>query len=419
MRELRISFFVLFLLFVSVDIITTTYSLGLRNILLGEIDNRLSEAALELEKEIDMTSGVIKMEKVYPLIIRYSLGWIEFFDSKGKLIRKTDVGANLIPSEFGDTASYWGYRYGLFPVKNGYFLISASEEYLKGLRNIFRISIFLRLLIYPLFVGLGVLIFRTFSYPFKTVEEVTGKNRRELEFTMATIEEMARDYREKLRSLQEREKELRVKLFLSRLGENVTQILHEIRNSTGAIMGFGKLIGEDEIKRCVLEEASKLNIFANHLLSLSSPLELKKKNVSIKELISGVIKMIDHKEVDIETSILEDFSLKVDIKLFSDVIYNIIDNAISACKNGGKVRIETESDKENIFIKIIDNGVGMDENTKNSLFDLFFKKKDGGAGVGMALTKRIIEAHNGDIEVKSKVGEGTEVTIKLPKGNDG
>ncbi|MCK4322402.1 GHKL domain-containing protein [candidate division WOR-3 bacterium] len=419
MRELRISFFLLFLLFISVDIITTAHSIGLRNVLIGEIDNRLSEAAHELEKEIGMISDIIKIEKVYPLIIRYSLEWIEFFDSKGNLIRKTDIEANLIPEEFSDTSRFWGSRYGLFPIKNGYVLISASEEYLMGLRNLFRISIFLRLLIYPLFVGLGVFIFKTFSYPFKTVEEVTGKDKKEIEFTMATIKEMAKDYREKLRNLREREKEFRQKLFLSRLGENVTQILHEIRNSTGAILGFGKLVRDEEIRECVLEEASKLNRFSNHLLSLSSPLKLEKKKVGMIELISGVIKMVDHRKVDIETNIPKDFSLFVDRKLMSQALYNLIDNAIYACKDGGGVKIEVESAKEDIIIRITDTGKGMDEDTLNSLFELFFTKKDGGVGVGMALTKRIIEAHNGDIEVKSKLGEGTEVIVRIPKENNG
>ena len=419
MRELRISFFLLFLLFVSVDITTTAHTAGIRKVLLGEIDYRIGEAARELEKEIGPVSDKIRMEKVYPVIIRYSLGWIEFFDSKGKLIRKTDIEANLIPQEFPDTTKFWGYRYGLFPIKNGYVLIADSEEYLKGLRNLFRISILLRLLIYPVFIGLGVVIFKTFSYPFKTVEEATGKSRKEIEFTMATIEEMARDYKEKLKNLRQREKELKQKLFLSKLGENVTQILHEIRNSTGAILGFGKLIENEEIKKCLLEESSKLNRFSNHLLSLSGPLKLNKKLVSLCELINGVITRVDCGKVKIETFITEDLSNSLDEELVTQALYNLVKNSIDACENGGKVDIGLESDKDNIIIRIKDTGKGMDEETLNSSFELFFTKKDGGVGVGMALTKRIIEAHNGDIELKSKLGEGTEVIIKIPKDNHG
>jgi len=404
---------------VSVDVTTTVHSIGIRRVLFGEIDYRLSVAAHELEKEIGLVSDRIRIENIYPLIIRYSLGWVEFFDSKGKFIRSTDMNANLIPEEFADTSIFWGYRYGLFPVKNGYVLLSTSEEYLRGLRNLFRISIILRLLIYSVFIGLGVFIFKIFSYPFKTVEEVTGKKKKEIEFTMATLEEMARDYREKLKNLRQREKEFRQKLFLSRLGENVTQILHEIRNSTGAILGFSKLVKGEEIKTCLLEETSKLNRFSNHLLSLSIPLELKKDHVDVKGLINGVMEMLDYGGVEIEIDIPQDLSIPVDEKLAAQALYDLIDNAIDACKDGGKVKIEVSSLEDYIVMRINDTGRGMDEKTLNSVFELFFTKKDGGVGLGMALTKRIIEAHNGDIEVKSKLGEGTEVIIRLPKEING
>ena len=206
MRELRISFFLLFLLFVCVDVTTTVHSLGIRKILFEEIDYRLSEASLEIEKGIGKISGNIRLEEVYPLLIRYSLAWVEFFDSKGHLIRSTSMEADLMPEEFSNTPKFWGYRYGLFSIKNGYLLISTSEEYLKAFRKLFRISIILRFLLYSVFMGFGVYLFRVFSYPFKTVEEVTGRDKKEIEFTMATIKEMAKDYSEKLKNLQQREK---------------------------------------------------------------------------------------------------------------------------------------------------------------------------------------------------------------------
>jgi signal transduction histidine kinase len=76
--------------------------------------------------------------------------------------------------------------------------------------------------------------------------------------------------------------------------------------------------------------------------------------------------------------------------------------------------VEQKRKKINIIIK--DTGVGMDEETLSSIFNLFFTKKDGGVGVGMAVAKRIIEAHNGDIKVKSKPGRGSKFIITLPRG---
>jgi len=417
MRELSISFFLLFLLFLSIDITTTSYSKGIRKALFEEIDYRLSQAASDIQRKVSGESGGrLNFEEFYPILVRYSLSLVELFDSKGNLIRSSDMKAGVTPEVFTDTTRFWGYRYGLFPINNEFILLGASEKYLKGLRNLFRISIILRFLIYPIFIGLGIYIFRTFSFPFKTVEEIAGEKGTEIEYTMSTIKEMAKDYQEKLKNLREREREVKQRLFLSRLGENVTQVLHEIRNSAGAILGFGKLVEDEEVKERLLDEATHLNRFSTHLLFLSSPLELERKLVNIKELILGVTQRIDNKGVKIETQIPEEISVEVDEELASEALYNTLDNSIDACRDGGEVSISVESKGESINIMIKDTGKGMDEETLSSMFDLFFTKKDGGIGIGMVLTKRIIEAHNGDIEVKSSPGKGTEVLINLPGG---
>ena len=419
MKELRISFFLLFALFICIDITTTAHSIGIRNVLFGEIDYRLSVAAGEIENEIGEISKTIPLERVYPLIIKYSLGWVEFFNTKGQLIRSTTIKANILPEAFSDTSHFWGYRYGLFPVKNGYLLLSTSQEYLMGLRNLFRISTALRFLIYPVFIGLGIFLFRTFSYPFRTVEEAIGDDRKEIEYTMATIKEMAEDYKQKMRSLHDREKEIQQRLFLSHLGENVTQILHEIRNSTGAILGFGKLVKDKEIQDCLLEETYKLNRFANHLLSLTGPLKLNKESVNLSGFIKNVIDRFEKGGVSIEVDVGEEHLLKVDRTLMSQALFNVLDNAKDACIGGGVIKVLLKSSGKDFIITVEDTGKGMDEETLNSIFELFFTKKDGGVGVGMTLTKRIIEAHSGSIEVRSVLGKGTEVIIILPKDKDG
>ncbi len=416
MRELSISFFLLFLLFVCLDVSTTSYSLGIRNAFFDEIDNRITLGAAEIKREIRETEKFdLDFKKIYPILAEYSLGWVELFDSNKNLVVSSDYKVRFIPEEFPDTLSFWGYRYGLFPVKDGYLLVRSSDEQLSVLKRVFRVSLFLKILVYFSFIALGFYIFWVFSYPFKKVREVTGEKGQNIDYTMRTIREMVKDYREKLKNVQEREKELKQKLFLSNLGENVTQVLHEIRNATGAIFGFGKLVENEEIKRGILEETSRLNDFSMNLLSLSGPLRPEIEDVNLKDLIALVIKRLENKEVDIKTYIPDDIGLKADGELLGRAIYNILDNALDACKEKGNIIVSVEKKKKNINILIEDTGVGMDKRTLSSIFDLFFSKKDGGVGVGMAVAKRIIESHNGDIKVKSKPGKGSKFLITLPQ----
>jgi signal transduction histidine kinase len=418
MRELSISFFLLLLLFICLDVSITSYSLGVRNALFEEIDNRIASGAAKIKESINKTDPPgLDLKEIYPILGQYSLSLVELFDSTKSLIGSSDFEVSFKPEPFPDTLSFWGYRYGSFPLKKGYLLILASDEQLSILKRIFRVSIALRILVYFSFIALGFYIFWVFSYPFKKVREVVGEKGQNIEYTMKTIREMVKDYREKLNSVTEREKELNQRLFLSNLGENVTQVLHEIRNATGAIFGFGKLIENQEIKKGILEETSRLNDFSINLLSLSGPLRLEMEEIDFKGVINEVIRRLDSKKVVINARIPDDIKLKADAELIGRAIYNILDNALDACREKGNVVISVEQKKKEINIIIKDTGVGMDKETLSCIFNLFFTKKDGGVGVGMAVAKRIIEAHNGDIRVKSKPGKGSKFVIILPRGS--
>jgi signal transduction histidine kinase len=106
----------------------------------------------------------------------------------------------------------------------------------------------------------------------------------------------------------------------------------------------------------------------------------------------------------------------------NQVFLNIISNAIHAIKQrhqdvpGGEIKISTSSDDDNVFISIADNGTGMDETTKRKVFEPFFTTKDvgEGTGLGMSIVYNTIKRHEGEIEINSTVGVGTEFIIKLP-----
>jgi signal transduction histidine kinase len=107
----------------------------------------------------------------------------------------------------------------------------------------------------------------------------------------------------------------------------------------------------------------------------------------------------------------------------NQVFLNIISNAIHAInqkfgeQNGGQITITTSSTEHEVIIKIKDNGTGMDEKTKHKIFEPFFTTKEvgEGTGLGMSIAYNTIKKHNGQILIESKIGEGTEFILKLPK----
>jgi polar amino acid transport system substrate-binding protein len=110
------------------------------------------------------------------------------------------------------------------------------------------------------------------------------------------------------------------------------------------------------------------------------------------------------------------------ISRLEQVIINLVTNAAHAIGNrDGEIKISTRYNAEKSFvvISVSDNGRGMDEETKRNVFDPFFttKRSEGGIGLGLSISYRIIKEHKGEILVESQVGSGTTFTVLLPAGN--
>jgi two-component system cell cycle sensor histidine kinase/response regulator CckA len=102
-----------------------------------------------------------------------------------------------------------------------------------------------------------------------------------------------------------------------------------------------------------------------------------------------------------------------------EVFVNIINNALDAMPDGGKLSFSTWSGDNTLFVSISDTGEGMSEETKRNVFDPFFTTKMAvGTGLGMSLTYGIISGHGGDIEVESEIGKGAKFTLQFPTTNE-
>jgi two-component system phosphate regulon sensor histidine kinase PhoR len=105
---------------------------------------------------------------------------------------------------------------------------------------------------------------------------------------------------------------------------------------------------------------------------------------------------------------------------FTNLIVNILDNAIKYSTEAPKITISTSNNEKQIFLIVKDEGIGMDLSTQKHIFEKFFREQSGnihnvkGHGLGLSYVKKIVELHNGDIQLNSKLGEGTSFIVSLP-----
>lgn len=151
---------------------------------------------------------------------------------------------------------------------------------------------------------------------------------------------------------------------------------------------------------------------------------LDKTNFDITELIKGIGMNFEKEMLDKNIRIsLPDKPIEIyaDRDKISQVIINLLSNAIKYSKEKGSIVIETAIDTEQTIIKVKDTGIGIDKEHLQSIFERFYRvdssrsRMTGGAGIGLTITKAIIEAHSGTIEVQSNIEEGSEFIIRLPR----
>lgn len=155
-------------------------------------------------------------------------------------------------------------------------------------------------------------------------------------------------------------------------------------------------------------------------------LKLKKEEENLHDLIQSVIESskvkADQRQGKIETHLgAEDPILDVDKMHFSNVFYNLIDNAIKYCDKAPEIVIESKNVAGGICISIKDNGIGISKENQQKIFDKLYRVPTGnrhdvkGFGLGLSYVKAIVDKHEGNINVTSKIGEGSKFEIFLPK----
>lgn len=215
---------------------------------------------------------------------------------------------------------------------------------------------------------------------------------------------------------------------LSILGRLVGGIGHELRNPLGSIKNaayFLRMAIDDpdpEVKETLSILENEVDVsegIIKNLLDLTRTKPLVKMKVNINEIIKTAlarIKVPNNIEVDIRLSTKLPI-IYADPNQLTQVFINIITNGIQAIEKEGKIIVKTsKKDSESIVIEISDTGIGMSKEVQKTLFEPLYTTKAKGIGLGMVITKTILEKHNGTIDVTSEEGKGCTVTIDLPIG---
>ena len=234
---------------------------------------------------------------------------------------------------------------------------------------------------------------------------------------------LARDDVTDLMQLQQRVQEAEK---MAAIGELSTYIAHEIRNPLFAIGGFANALMRnpslDESGRekagIILEESQRLDGILKSILNFSKPVETDIGNVDLDKIASQTVKIMSMGDEArrVETSLATDKQLpnaRGNANLLKQCLINIIKNAHEAMPDGGKLSVSVTQSGNLLAIIVQDTGVGIKEEAMTQIFNPFFSTKNKGAGLGLAMTKKLIQDMGGKLELSSKPGVGTTVRILL------
>ena len=212
---------------------------------------------------------------------------------------------------------------------------------------------------------------------------------------------------------------------LAVVGKLAAGIAHEIRNPLTAVKGFIQLLcrridGFQEYFSIMLRELDRIEVIVGEFLIIAKP---QVKQIRLKDpliLLEDVIKLLDSQAIMNNVQ----FSLEagLDIPLITceenhlkQVFINLLENAIESMPSGGRIEIKVEKKYEkSILIRIIDQGCGIPKERIPKLGEPFYTTKEKGTGLGLMVSYKIIEAHQGQINIMSEMGEGAIVEIILP-----
>ena len=204
---------------------------------------------------------------------------------------------------------------------------------------------------------------------------------------------------------------------------SIFKVTHEIKNPLAVIKGYLSIFDPYDSDKCLkyknileIEVENALNVLKD--FSSINHLDIKKNNINYYDLLmeakETILPFFNDKNIKINISSSRELFVNADYNRMKQVLINILKNSTEALSDNGKIDIKSYIENNKLITIIKDNGHGMDKETIDNLFTPFYSKKSFGTGLGLCLSKEIIELHNGTIKYTSKLNLYTEVKIVIP-----
>ena len=215
---------------------------------------------------------------------------------------------------------------------------------------------------------------------------------------------------------------------LAAIGRMAASIAHEIRNPLAAMRGSIQMLRADmegkssqtELMEIILRESDRLNRIISDFLSYARPRSIIQSKVDVGELLKQTFTLLRHSaEIKVSQVIKEELPaspllINADSEQMQQVFWNLARNALQAMPDGGTLRARIATNSNNrLQITFADTGRGMSPEQVERLFEPF-SSTTGGTGLGLSIVYQIIRDHGGTINVRSREGQGTTITIELP-----
>jgi signal transduction histidine kinase len=453
----------LFLSFILVSVLLFLYSQS-EKVLLAELEKQTADLskAIQVGVEEVTSSGYtdeMRLQHYLQKLNAKGVKEISIISNTDEIIASTNpmnVGEEVSPkkkeriikAELGEPVSKEGKVYNvILPVvagneHYGYIHLKINaEDFSENLKS----NAIKRIVATSLVFGLGILIAVFLSWMYtRPIHNVVNAARRvaagDLTLLNVTadrkdeIGELTQSFNfmvQKLREERALEEKLREAEHLSGIAQLARGIAHEIRNPLNFIslsidhlrekyapLKSGEKEKFESLITSIKHEIQRLNKLVGDFLDYGKPLKLSLQEVDMGSLINEIIALIWAKAekdgIKIHYQCGEFPKLYLDPELIKTCIFNIILNAFQAMPAGGDLTVSTNASDSRASVVIEDTGTGVSKENMPKLFEPFFSTKTTGLGLGLAMTKRVIEEHGGKVDFQSIEGKGSNVTISLP-----
>jgi signal transduction histidine kinase len=223
-------------------------------------------------------------------------------------------------------------------------------------------------------------------------------------------------------------RELQTADRLTAISRITSGVAHEVKNPLNAILlhvevARAKLSHGDtdvgEQMEIISREILRLDRVVRTFLDFTRPVELRFDNVPMQELVREIVDLARPQAAAANIQVTfrveaEGVEVRVDRDLFKQAVLNVVVNAMQAMPEGGELRFEASASGDTAELRISDTGAGIPAELRGKIFRLYFSTKKEGSGIGLAMTFRIVQLHDGTIDFTSEPGKGATFLIRLP-----